>query len=159
MPVQHSTNKSAACLPPGARSSSALGLETDVTPSSKFGVDGRTGIRTALASVALALALTGFGAHAAWSQATTGQPVIGQPAPPLNPLTGIEVLVTPYFWMPWTSVGINPSNTRIPSTSGTIDFGTLFTHQKIASQDDRYFFLRLAFAPSEIRRLVLCVVL
>src|SRR5580704_9152026 len=30
--------------------------------------------------------------------------------------------------MPWTNVGINPSNTRIPSTSGTVVFDQLFDH-------------------------------
>jgi hypothetical protein len=31
------------------------------------------------------------------------QPVIGRPAEP-----SIEVLVKPYLWLPWTSVGISP---------------------------------------------------
>jgi hypothetical protein len=97
-------------------------------PSSKFGVDGCNHIRSALMRLALAVALAGFGAHAACAQTAAGQLLVSQPVPPPNPLAGIDVLVTPYFWMPWTSVGINPSNTRIPSTSGTVDFGQLFTH-------------------------------
>ena len=39
-----------------------------------------------------------------------------------------EALVTPYFWMPWTNVGVKPSDPRIPSSSGTIDFGQLASH-------------------------------
>ncbi len=40
----------------------------------------------------------------------------------------IEVHVTPYFWLPWTSIGISPSNSRIPSASETIDPGKLISH-------------------------------
>ena len=43
------------------------------------------------------------------------------PAPaPVTLLPGIEVLATPYLWFPWTSVGIRPSDTRLPSASDTI---------------------------------------
>lgn len=43
-------------------------------------------------------------------------------APPAPVGQGVEVLATPYLWMPWTSVGVNPSNPRIPSSSGTVGF-------------------------------------
>jgi len=39
-----------------------------------------------------------------------------------------EALVTPYLWMSWIDVGVNPSNRRIPSSSGTVDFGQLVEH-------------------------------
>jgi hypothetical protein len=45
----------------------------------------------------------------------------------LGPTTW-EALVTPYFWAPWTDIGINPSNRRIPSASGTVDFDQLAGH-------------------------------
>jgi hypothetical protein len=50
--------------------------------------------------------------------------------PPTNS-TGIEVLVTPYLWMPWVSANVHPSIARLPglpSTSGTVDAGTVISH-------------------------------
>src|SRR3954453_5225239 len=43
-------------------------------------------------------------------------------------LSGIEILATPYLWLPWTSAHIRPSNTRLPSASSTIDPGKLISH-------------------------------
>src|SRR5262249_35658377 len=34
----------------------------------------------------------------------------------------------PYLWLPWTSIGVRPANTRIPNASTTIDPGGLVTH-------------------------------
>ena len=42
--------------------------------------------------------------------------------------TGIEMQVTPYLWLPWSSIGVRPSNSRIPSASTTIDPGALISH-------------------------------
>lgn len=42
--------------------------------------------------------------------------------------SGIEIHATPYLWLPWSSIGVRPSNTRIPSASTTIDPGNLVTH-------------------------------
>ena len=81
-----------------------------------------------LISVIAIAALIGLAAHLARAQTATGQPAIGQPAPPASALGNIEVLVTPYVWTPWVDVGVNPSNTRIPSASGTVDFGQLADH-------------------------------
>jgi hypothetical protein len=39
-----------------------------------------------------------------------------------------EALVTPYLWLPWTSVEVNPSNGRLPSASGTFDPDQLINH-------------------------------
>ncbi len=39
-----------------------------------------------------------------------------------------EALVTPYLWMPWIDVGVNPSNPLIRSSSGTIGFDQLVSH-------------------------------
>lgn len=47
---------------------------------------------------------------------------------PLGALSGVELLATPYLWVPWTSSNIRPSNTRIPSASSTIDPGKLISH-------------------------------
>lgn len=48
--------------------------------------------------------------------------------PPGSILPGIEILATPYLWLPWTSTNIRPSNTRIPSASSTIDPGKIVSH-------------------------------
>jgi hypothetical protein len=39
-----------------------------------------------------------------------------------------QALVTPYLWMPWTDVGVNPSNPRLSSASGTVGFDQLVSH-------------------------------
>jgi hypothetical protein len=48
--------------------------------------------------------------------------------PPTLPWQGIEILATPYIWLPWTSSTVRPSNTAIPSASSTTDPGTLYDH-------------------------------
>src|SRR5215831_1915253 len=40
----------------------------------------------------------------------------------------IEVLPTPYFWLPWVSVNVHPNNPQIQSRSNTIDAGQVLTH-------------------------------
>jgi len=73
------------------------------------------------------IVLIGVLVSPARGQMATGQ--LGQqPAPPANPLAGVEVLVTPYFWGPWIDTTINPSNPRIPSASGTVGFDKIFNH-------------------------------
>jgi hypothetical protein len=72
----------------------------------------------------LAVALFGAGLHPARAQQHTA----GTLAPPAGEWSRLEVSATPYFWIPWTGVGVRPSNTRIPSASGTIDPGTLISH-------------------------------
>jgi hypothetical protein len=62
----------------------------------------------------------------ALAEARAQQPADQPPPAPL--LSGIEVSVTPYLWLPWTSVEVRPSNTRISSASGTIDPGKLISH-------------------------------
>lgn len=79
--------------------------------------------RLILARIVALAALIGLGASPAHAQTAPGQPV-----PPPNPLAGIEVLVTPYVWGTWMDVGINPSNTRIPSASGTVGFDQIVKH-------------------------------
>ena len=78
------------------------------------------GVRLVFAAMVIVIAA---GIHPARAQQASGQP--GQT---LSGLQGVEVLATPYFWMPWTSVGVRPSNTSLPSASNTIDFGQLLTH-------------------------------
>src|SRR5438477_5390 len=77
-------------------------------------------VRLVFAAMVIVIAV---GIHPARAQQAGGQP--GQT---LSGLQGVEVLATPYFWMPWTSVGVRPSNTSLPSASNTIDFGQLLTH-------------------------------
>jgi hypothetical protein len=95
-------------------------------------------------AVAALIGLWAFPVHAQLTYVQPAQPVIGQPVPPAvtqigqastaqpmpppGPLAGIEVLATPYFWMTWVGVGVKPSDTRISSQSGTVDFGQVFTH-------------------------------
>ena len=54
--------------------------------------------------------------------------LIGATVPPANMGGGIELLATPYLWLPWTNVGINPRDSRLPSASGTIGAGQLIDH-------------------------------
>jgi hypothetical protein len=50
------------------------------------------------------------------------------PPPQPSPLADIEVLVTPYLWLPWVSSTVRPADTRIGSASSTVDPGTLISH-------------------------------
>jgi hypothetical protein len=59
--------------------------------------------------------------HRADAQQPIG--VLGQPA-----LPGVEILITPYLWLPWTSLDIRPSDSRLSSASETIDPGKLISH-------------------------------
>jgi hypothetical protein len=72
---------------------------------------------TRLLGALLAATLSGTGFHEARAQ-QVGPPPAGQ----------IEVLATPYLWLPWTSVGVRPSDTRISSVSDTIGAGDLISH-------------------------------
>jgi hypothetical protein len=50
---------------------------------------------------AVMVIVTALGIHPARAQQAGGQP--GQM---MSGLQGVEVLATPYLWMPWTSVGV-----------------------------------------------------
>lgn len=76
-----------------------------------FGPVGLTG----LLRVGLVVALMEMGGHPASAQQASVEPEW-------------QTLVTPYLWMPWTGVGVNPSRERLPSKSGTVDFGQLIDH-------------------------------
>ncbi|HSZ53596.1 MAG TPA: hypothetical protein VK801_18660 [Caulobacteraceae bacterium] len=76
-----------------------------------------------LGVAALAMAGAATGAHA---QDQPGQPVTLTPPPDDSPR--MELLVTPYLWLPWTSVGVRPVNTNLPGRSVTIGPGDLITH-------------------------------
>jgi hypothetical protein len=67
-------------------------------------------------------------AHAQYTAPPTGGPPAQALVVPPPPVTDVQVSLTPYLWMPWVGVGIHPSDTRIPSASGTVDFGQLLTH-------------------------------
>ena len=54
--------------------------------------------------------------------------LVSAPAAPPPPWPAIEVLATPYIWMPWSSITVRPADTRVPSTSTTIDPGLLYGH-------------------------------
>jgi hypothetical protein len=78
-----------------------------------------------LGVAALALAGAAAGAHA---QDQPGPPITPTPPPPPNDSPRLEVLVTPYLWLPWTSVGVRPVNTNLPGRSITVGPGDLITH-------------------------------
>ena len=54
------------------------------------------------------------------------------PAPARAQVAGAQpvwqALVTPYFWAPWTDIGIHPANPRLPNASGTVGFDQLVDH-------------------------------
>jgi hypothetical protein len=69
----------------------------------------------------LAFVLIGF------ADARAQQPPYQEPTP-ATLLPGIETLVTPYLFIPWTGIDIRPANTRISSASSTIDPAKLISH-------------------------------
>jgi hypothetical protein len=71
--------------------------------------------------VLLLVALWGLGLHQARAQ-QAGAP----PAAPPTVWQGLDVLVTPYVWLPWTHINIRPTNAPISSASTTIDPGRLY---------------------------------
>ena len=74
----------------------------------------------------LVFVLVLIGLAGARAQQPEGQP---PPAPPpATLLPGIEVLAVPYVWFPWIGAGIRPADTRLSSTSNTIDPGKLYSH-------------------------------
>src|SRR3954447_11231577 len=91
---------------------------------SSHAVRNATTTRIFRALLVLAVALMGL------AEARAQQPVDQPPPapPPATLLPGIEVLANPYLWFPWTSVGIRPSDTRLPSASDTIGAGKLISH-------------------------------
>jgi hypothetical protein len=62
-----------------------------------------------------------IGSHTADAQLVNApvSPSIGQ---------GIEVLATPYLWLPWSSIRVRPGDTRFAAKSTTIDPGDLYSH-------------------------------
>jgi hypothetical protein len=115
-------------------------MELNMRPIHDFTCDRGSRDGATLARVIAIVALTGLAVQPARAQITfdqyslrapttqLAQASVDQPAPARSPFAGIEVLATPYLWVPWTSVGVNPSNSRIPSASGTVDPGQLFSH-------------------------------
>jgi len=77
-----------------------------------------------LSRAVLICALIAIGLPQAHAQQAGDLPAPNPPAA----LPPFEILATPYLWFPWTSADIRPSNTRIPSTSATIDPGKLISH-------------------------------
>jgi len=66
--------------------------------------------------------------HAARAQQAMSPPASPVMPPPTLPWQGIEILATPYVWLPWVSSTVRPSNTLLPSASSTTDPGTLYDH-------------------------------
>jgi hypothetical protein len=101
----------------------------------KWGRDAARGSRSGRSSIlfpiAAAIALIGIAVHPACAQQAGGQPLLSPISQPVQPATGqdgVEVLVTPYGWVPWVGTGVNPSRTRAPSTYGTVDPYKLISH-------------------------------
>jgi hypothetical protein len=76
-----------------------------------------------LGVAALAVAGAAAGAHA---QDQPPPPVTLTPPP--NDSPRLEILVTPYLWLPWTSVGVRPVSPNLAGRSVTIGPGDLITH-------------------------------
>jgi hypothetical protein len=76
-----------------------------------------------LGAAALAVAGAAAGAHA---QDQPGPPVTVTPPP--NDSPRLQLLVTPYLWLPWTSVGVRPVSANLPGRSVTVGPGDLITH-------------------------------
>jgi hypothetical protein len=51
-----------------------------------------------------------------------------QSSQPTSSWQGIDILLTPYLWIPWSSVDVSPFDSRIPSASGTVGAGKLISH-------------------------------
>lgn len=68
-----------------------------------------------------------MGVGVAGAQQTGPQPVQQAPVPPQSS-PRIEVLLTPYLWLPWSASTVRPNDSRIPSASSTVDPGTLISH-------------------------------
>jgi len=86
------------------------------------------GNRLFRALLTLAIILIGLSEARAQQPIYQPPPTYQAPPPPEMLLPGIEVLATTYLWFPWTSVGIRPADTRIPSASNTIGPGDLYGH-------------------------------
>jgi hypothetical protein len=78
--------------------------------------DSADGIVSTLLRVAVVFALTAVGNY----------PALGQEAASAEPKW--EALVTPYGWATWIDTGVNPTNRRLPSSSGTVGFDQLAKH-------------------------------
>jgi hypothetical protein len=114
-------------------------MEPNMTPNRDFWAGGRNRISASLVRLLTVIALIGVGVCPARAQdmgsqpapptsAEPTQPLVAPPTQPMGGLSDLEVLVTPYGWATWAAVGINPSNPRIPSSSGNIPFANLADH-------------------------------
>jgi hypothetical protein len=90
-------------------------MEQDMRPARDPASDSGKRIVSMLWRIVVVAILIGIGSFPVRAQEASVQPQW-------------QALVTPYLWMPWTGVGVNPSRERLPSASGTIDFGQLIDH-------------------------------
>ena len=76
-----------------------------------------------LMAVLVAAVLIGTWHHEGRAQQSSQQPdsVAGN-------ARGIDILLTPYLWIPWSSTDVSPFDTRIPGASATVDPGKLISH-------------------------------
>jgi hypothetical protein len=51
-----------------------------------------------------------------------------QQAPSSDAAAGVEILVTPYLWIPWTARNVNPASKPLKGGSSTIDPYQLYSH-------------------------------
>jgi hypothetical protein len=72
-----------------------------------------------------ALAMAGVAAGAQAQNQPGPQATV---TPPPDDSPRMELLVTPYLWLPWTSVGVRPVSTNLPGRSVTVGPGDLITH-------------------------------
>jgi hypothetical protein len=90
-------------------------MEQDMRPARDPASDSGKRIVSMLWRIVVVAILIGIGSRPSSAQEASVQPQW-------------QALVTPYLWMPWTGVGVNPSRERLPSKSGTVGFGQLVDH-------------------------------
>jgi len=76
-----------------------------------------------LMAVAVATMLIGI-----WPDGPRAQQPSQQPDSAASDTRRIEVLLTPYLWVPWIPTDVTPFDTRIPGRSATVDPGKLISH-------------------------------
>jgi hypothetical protein len=89
--------------------------ERNMRPAFSFPGGSRKRILSMLSLAAAVIAMIELGGYSAGAQDASVGPKW-------------EALVTPYLWVPWTDVGVNPTNKLLPSASNTIGFDQLANH-------------------------------
>jgi hypothetical protein len=87
----------------------------------RSGLIGLSPLGRALGMIPIVAAVMALGHHAAYAQSAIAP--TDEPAEP-----GLEILITPYLWLPWVGVSAHPADSRIASKSTVISPVELFGH-------------------------------